>query len=256
MILAIDVGNTHVVVGVMEDLETKYSFRLQTDPKRTDAEYAVLMHQTLKLAGYGPTELEGAIISSVVPPVTALLENAVKLVCGCDAMVIGPHLDTGLKIHIDDPSSLGADLLVGAVAALHKYPAPLIIVDMGTATTVTCVDKSGAFVGGSILAGVKLSLNALSGGTSLLPNGDLNYSGKAIGANTMDCIRSGAVYGTAGMLDGLIERMDKELGGNATVVACGGLAPAIVPHCKHEMHLEDDLLLYGLGLIYRRNADK
>ena len=142
MILAIDVGNTHVVVGVMEDLETKYSFRLQTDPKRTDAEYAVLMHQTLKLAGYVPTELEGAIISSVVPPVTALLEKAVKLVCGCDAMVIGPHLDTGLKIHIDDPSTLGADLLVGAVAALDKYPAPIIIVDMGTATTVTCVDKS------------------------------------------------------------------------------------------------------------------
>ncbi len=256
MILAIDVGNTHVVVGVLEDLETKHMFRLQTNPNRTDSEYAVLMHQMLTLAGYHNTAFEGAIISSVVPPLTGLLKNAVKFVTGCDAMVIGPGLKTGLNIRIDDPATLGADLVVGAVAALHKYSAPLIVIDMGTATTVTAMDKNGSFLGGAIMAGVNLCLNALSSGTSQLPKIDLNYTGKAIGSNTIDCMRSGAVYGTAGMLDGVIERMEQELGGKATVVACGGLAPMIIPHCKHEIHLEDDLLMLGLGLIYKKNAKK
>ena len=256
MILAIDVGNTHVVVGVMENLETKNTFRMQTDPKRTDSEYAVMMNQMLTLAGYNPKDFEGAIISSVVPPVTGLLKKAVNIVTGCNAMVIGPGLKTGLNIRIDDPATLGADLVVGAVAALHKYPAPLIVIDMGTATTVTCMDKNGSFMGGAIMAGVNLALNALSSGTSQLPAIDLNYTGKAIGTNTIDCMRSGAVYGTAGMLDGLIEHMDTELGGGATVVACGGLAPMVIPHCKHKIHLEDDLLMLGLGLIYKKNAKK
>ena len=256
MILAVDAGNTHVVLGVMEDLETKQMFRLQTDPKRTDSEYAVMMHQMLTIAGYNPHDFEGAIISSVVPPLTGILKQAVKIVTNCTPMVIGPGLKTGLNIRIDDPATLGADLVVGAVAALHKYTAPLIVIDMGTATTVTCMDKNGSFLGGSILAGVNLCLNALSSGTSQLPAIDLNYTGKAIGSNTIDCMRSGAVYGTAGMLDGLIDRMQEELGGKATVVACGGLAPMIIPHCRHEIHLEDDLLMLGLGLIYKKNAKK
>lgn len=253
MILAIDVGNTHVVVGVLEDLETKHMFRLQTNAQRTDSEYAVLMHQMLTLAGYQNSQFEGAIISSVVPPITGVMKNAVKFVTGCDAMVIGPGLKTGLNIRIDDPSTLGADLVVGAVAALHKYKPPLIVIDLGTATTVTAMDKNGSFRGGAIMAGVNLCLNALSSGTSQLPKIDLNYTGKAIGSNTIDCMRSGAVYGTAGMLDGVIDRMEEELGSKATVVACGGLAPMIIPHCRHKIHLEDDLLMLGLGLIYKKN---
>jgi len=256
MILAIDVGNTHVVMGILEDLETKQMFRLQTDPKRTDSEYAVLMHQMLTVGGYKMTDFEGAIISSVVPPLTGLLKKAVKIITGCNAMVIGPGLKTGLNIRIDDPATLGADLVVGAVAALHKYTAPLIVIDMGTATTITVMDKHGSFLGGAITAGVNLSLNALSSGTSQLPSIDLNYTGKAIGSNTIDCMRSGAVYGTAGMLDGIIDRMEEELGEKATIVACGGLAPMIIPHCKHEIHLEDDLLMLGLGLIYKKNCKK
>ena len=254
MILAIDVGNTHVVMGVLDDLETKQMFRLQTNPTRTDAEYAVLMHQMLHLAGYRDNDFDGAIISSVVPPLTGILKNAVKIITGCDAMVIGPGVKTGLNIRIDDPATLGADMVVGAVAALHKYTAPMIVIDMGTATTVSVLDKNGSFIGGSILAGVNLCLNALSSGTSQLPKVDLNYSGKAIGTNTIDCMRSGAVYGTAGMLDGLIDRMEQELGETPTIIACGGLAPMIIPHCKHEIILEDDLLLLGLGLIYKKNA--
>lgn len=256
MILAIDVGNTHVVMGIMEDLETKDMFRLQTDLDRTDSEYAVLMNQMLSLGGYKGSDFEGAIISSVVPPLNGVLKRAVKLITGCNAMIVGPGLKTGLNIRIDDPATLGADLVVGAVAALHKYPTPLIVIDMGTATTVTCMDKNSSFLGGAIMAGVNLALNALSSGTSQLPSIDLNYKGKAIGTNTIDCMRSGAVYGTAGMLDGLIDRMEAELGDSATVVACGGLAPIVIPHCKHKIHLEDDLLMLGLGLIYKKNAKK
>ena len=256
MILAIDVGNTHIVMGVLEDLETKEMFRLQTNPNRTDSEYAVLMHQMLSLSGYTRNDFEGAIISSVVPPLTGILKSAVKHIIGRDAMVIGPGVKTGLNIRIDDPATLGADMVVGAVAALHKYPTPMIVIDLGTATTVSALDKNGSFIGGSIMAGVNLCLNALSSGTSQLPKIDLNYAGKAIGTNTIDCMRSGAVYGTAGMLDGLIDRMSEELGDTPTVVACGGLAKMIVPHCKHEIHLEDDLLLLGLGLIYKKNARK
>ncbi len=256
MILAVDVGNTHVVLGVLDGLETKHMFRMQTDINRTDAEYAVVMHQMLSIAGYSADDFEGAIISSVVPPLTGLLKHTVKLVTGKDALVVGPGLKTGLNIRIDDPATLGADLVAGAVAALYKYTAPLIVIDMGTATTVTCIDKNGGFLGGAIAAGVTLCLNALSAGTSQLPSVDLSYSGKAIGSNTIDCMRSGAVYGTACMLDGLIDRMQEELGGPATIVACGGLAPKITPHCRHDIHLETDLLMLGLGLIYRKNVRK
>lgn len=256
MILAIDVGNTHIVLGVLDDLETKDMFRLQTNPNRTDSEYAVFMGQMLYMAGYTKRDFEGAIISSVVPPLTGIMKSAAKLITGCDAMVIGPGVKTGLNIRIDDPATLGADMVVGAVAALHKYPTPMIVIDMGTATTLSALDKNGSFIGGSILAGVNLSLNALSSGTSQLPKIDLNYTGKAIGTNTVDCMRSGAVYGAAGMLDGLIDRMSAELGGKPTIVACGGLAQVVVPHCKHEIILEDDLLMLGLGLIYKKNARK
>lgn len=256
MILAIDVGNTHIVVGVLEDLETRHMFRLQTNPNRTDAEYAVLIHQMLTLNGYTDADFEGGIISSVVPPLTHIMKSAMKMITGCDALVIGPGVKTGLNIRIDDPATLGADMVVGAVAALHKYTAPMIIIDMGTATTMSVLDKNGSFIGGSIMAGVNLCLNALSSGTSQLPKIDLNYTGKSIGSNTIDCMRSGAVYGTAGMLDGLIERMSEELGAEPTVIACGGLAPMIVPHCRHKIQLEDDLLLLGLGLIYKKNARK
>ena len=256
MILAIDVGNTHVVMGVLEELETKDMFRLQTNPNRTDSEYAVLMNQMLSLTGYKRTDFEGAIISSVVPPLTGIMKSAIKLITGCDAMIIGPGVKTGLNIRIDDPATLGADMVVGAVAALHKYTAPMIVIDMGTATTISVLDKNGSFIGGSITAGVNLCLNALSTGTSQLPKIDLNYTGKAIGTNTVDCMLSGAVYGTAGMLDGLIDRMEEELSSKATIIACGGLAPMIIPHCRHEIILEDDLLLLGLGLIYKKNARK
>ena len=256
MILGIDIGNTQIVVGIMEGLETRHMFRMQTNINRTDAEYAVLMHQLISLSGYGDVHFDGAIISSVVPPLTDALKKAVKLVTDCEALVVGPGVKTGLNIRIDDPATLGSDMVVGAVAALHKYPAPMIIIDMGTATTVSALDKNGSFIGGSILAGVNLCLNALSSGTSQLPKIDLNYTGKAIGTNTIDCMKSGAVYGTAGMLDGIIDRMLEDLGPDTSLIACGGIAPMIIPHCRHEIKLENDLLMLGLGVIYAKNRKK
>lgn len=253
MILAVDVGNTHVVVGVLEELETKHMFRLQTDSHRTDSEYAVMMHQMLTMAGYDPTSFEGAIISSVVPPLTHAMKSAVKMVSGCNAMVIGPGLKTGLNIRIDDPATLGADLVVGAVAALHKYSAPLIVIDMGTATTVTCMDKNGSFLGGSIIAGVNLCLNALSSGTSQLPSIDLNYTGKAIGSNTIDCMRSGAVFGNAALMDGMNRRIWDELGYETPVIATGGLSREIVPQCHTAITYDSTLLLDGLRILYEKN---
>ncbi len=256
MILAVDIGNTHVCVGTLDGLETKQMYRLQTNIGRTDSEYAVLMHQLISLTGMDKQQYEGAIISSVVPQLTSVLKRAIKLVTGCDAIVVGPGVKTGLNIRIDDPGSLGADLVVGAVAALHKYDPPLILVDMGTATTMSVIDGKGCFLGGAIMAGVNLSLNALNSGTSQLPKIDLHNPGKVIGSNTDDCMKSGAVYGTACMIDGLIDRVEKELGEKATVLGTGGLAPVILRHCTHKILLEDDLLLLGLGVIYEKNIKK
>lgn len=253
MILAVDIGNTNICVGTLDGLETKNMFRLQTNTGRTDSEYAVLIHQLITLTGMCHENYEGAIISSVVPQLTGVMKSAIKLVTGRDALVVGPGVKTGLNIRIDDPASLGADMVVGAVAALHKYEPPMILIDMGTATTVSVLDKKGAFLGGAILAGVNVSMGALSSGTSQLPKIDLSNPVKVIGSNTEDCMKSGAVYGTACMIDGIIDRMEAELGEKTTVVATGGLAQVIIPHCTHEIILEDDLLMLGLGVIYAKN---
>ena len=254
MILAVDIGNTHVCVGILEGLETKQMYRLQTNTGRTDMEYAALLQQMLFLSGMKDVRYDGAIISSVVPQLTGVMKSAVRLVTGCDAMVVGPGIKTGLNIRIDDPASLGADLVVGAVAALHKYEPPLVLIDMGTATTLSVIDGKGYFLGGAIMAGVNLCLNALNSGTSQLPKIDLHNPGKVIGSNTDECMKSGAVNGTACMLDGLIDRVEKELGEKVTVVGTGGLAPVIMRHCTHDIILEDDLLLLGLGVIYAKNT--
>ena len=157
MIMVVDIGNTHVCVGTLDGLETKNMYRLQTNIGRTDSEYAVLMHQLMQLTGMDHEHYDGAIISSVVPQLTGVLKSAIKLVTGCDALVVGPGVKTGLNIRIDDPGSLGADLVVGAVAALHKHKPPLILIDMGTATTVSVLDEKGGFLGGAIMAGVNLT---------------------------------------------------------------------------------------------------
>ena len=175
------------------------------------------------------------------------------MLSGIEPMVVGPDIRSDLTVRLDDPATLGSDLLVAAVGALDIYQPPLILVDMGTATTVTVVDADGAFRGGAIIPGVQLSLSALASHTSLLPSISLDAPPRAIGTNTVDCMKSGSILGTALLLDGMIDHMESELGQQATVVATGGLARCIVPICTHEILLNEDLLLYGLAVLYEKN---
>ena len=255
MLLAIDIGNTNVVIGCLNDNhETLSLFRMVTDLKKTEDEYAAGMQTILSYNGIDCRGFEGAIISSVVPPLTELFRSAVKKLTGRHALVVGTGIKTGLNIQIEDPSTLGADLVAAAVAAVAQFPQPVIIIDMGTATTMTVVDEGNRFIGGAIVPGVALSMNALSGGTSLLHKVPLDAPKKCISGTTTACMQSGAVYGNAAMLDGMIDRFEAELGKKAAVVATGGIAGKIIPHCRHEIVYDEDLLLKGLHILYKKNT--
>ncbi len=256
MVLALDIGNTNVVVGAIEGEEILFLDRLATDRNATELEYMVQLRSVLKLNGVRPEAFEGAIVSSVVPSVTRNLRLAAEQLLKKRCLVVGPGLKTGLKINIDNPSALGADRVVDAVAAMNLYPLPLITVDMGTATTLGVVDESGTFIGGMIVPGVMVSLNALAGGTAQLPHISLDAPRQAIGRNTVDCMRNGIIYHNAAGVDGMIERIEAQLGRKCTVVMTGGLSTVIAPHCKHELILDDKLLLKGLMILYRKNTKK
>lgn len=256
MILALDIGNTHIVIGCLEGEKIKKVARMASDSLRTEYEYAVMIKQILEIDSIDNRSFEGAIISSVVPPLTATLKKAVEHITGHEPLIVGAGLKTGLNIMLENPVQLGSDLVADGVAAQAAYKLPIIIVDMGTATTITVIDESSAFLGGAIIPGVTLSMNALSSGTSQLPRVSIEAPKHCIGTNTVDSMKSGAVYGTAAMLDGMIERIEAELGSKASVVATGGLARSIVPYCKKEITCDDNLLLRGLGLIYNKNVKR
>ena len=254
MILTIDIGNSNICFGVYDKEKLQFSARAKTDPSRTETEYAIFLANVFGLHHFDASAITGAAISSVVPALTRVFTDAVSLVGKIPTVVVGPGIRTGLNIRIDEPASLGADLVCTAVGAAENFPLPAIILDLGTATKLTVVTKDRDFIGGSIMPGVLISLGALSGSTSLLPTIGLNNSRvKVIGANTVDCMMSGAVLGTAGAIDGLIERYKAELGDVPTVIACGGLAPGIIPHCKTPIKLVPSLLLDGLLAIYKKN---
>ena len=255
MILAIDVGNTNIVLGTVENDSIRTIARLRTNPGETEAEFVIKLSELLSFYKIDPEEMEGSILSSVVPAVTKPLSDAVRQLTGDEPMIVGPGIKTGLDIRIDDPGTVAGDLIVGSVAAMNCYGAPSIIIDMGTATTVIAIDGNRAFRGGAILPGVNLSYRALSSGTSLLPSIAIVPPAKVIGTNTVDCMQSGAVYGTASMLDGLIERFENELGTKCTVVATGGIASSVIPYCKREIILDNDLLLKGLSILYHKNKN-
>ena len=256
MILAVDIGNTNVVLGCMEDDKILFLERMATDRRATDMEYLVRIRSVLKYRGIDPAALEGAIICSVVPIVTMNIRPAVEQLIGKNAVVVGPGLKTGLKINIDNPGALGADRVADAVAAVNHYSVPLITIDMGTATTVGVVDETKTFIGGMIVPGVMVSLNALAGGTAQLPHISLDPPKHAIGRNTVECMQNGIIYHNAAGVDGMIERIEAQLGKKCTVVITGGLSTVIAPHCKHEMIIDPELLLKGLMILYRKNAKK
>ena len=253
MILAIDIGNTNIVMGGFVDGELSFVTRIATNPNKTEDEYATKIKSILALHQVDKHDIEGAIISSVVPPLNRVMQKAIKIVYGVEPIMVAPGLKTGINIACDNPSTVGADLIVACVAGHHLYGSPCIIVDMGTATKIMVVDKTGAFIGVSILAGVSISLKALSSGTAQLPQISLEAPKSAIGKNTIDCMQSGAVYGNAAMLDGMIDRFNEELGAELPVIATGGFSSIIVPHCKHDITLDENLLLKGLYILYQKN---
>ena len=253
MILAIDVGNTNIVLGMIENGEILNVVRIHTDLRETGTEYAIKLRQVTDFYGIDLKSFEGAIISSVVPPVTESLRLAVESLIGKKPRIAAPGMKTGMNVRIDDPSTMAGDLVVGSVAAIACYGAPLIVIDMGTATTMVLIDNEGSYRGGAIIPGIKLSYGALSSGTSLLPDIAILPPKKVIATNTVDSMRSGAVYGTAAMLDGMIDRMEKEIGYPCTVVATGGLARTVVQNCSRDIIYDADLLLKGLWVLYDRN---
>ena len=254
MILAVDIGNSNIVLGGIQGDTIAFEARLRTEPTKTSDEYCIDVKIILDVYGFKREDVEGAIISSVVPQVLNSIKTAIKKLTGKTALVVGPGLKTGLNIRVENPSQTGADLVVGSVAALREHKPPLIVVDMGTATTMTVLDESGALIGGCICPGVKISLDALTERTALLPGLQLDQPRKAIGRNTIDCMRSGIMMGNACMLDGMVRRMEEELGQKATIVITGGIAKFVAPQCKTSMIYDKDLLLKGLAFLYRENA--
>ncbi|MBQ1678826.1 MAG: type III pantothenate kinase [Oscillospiraceae bacterium] len=256
MILAIDIGNSNIVLGCIENGTILFEARLATDRIKTSDQYCAELKTMLELFHVDPQAVEGSIVASVVPLVQQVIVLAVERLTGRPCLTVGPGLKTGLNIKIDNPAQAGSDLIVGAVAGIERYGAPLCIIDLGTATTICVVDQEGAFRGGAIAPGVMLSLNALSSGTAQLPGISLEKPRRAIGTNTVDSMRSGLLLGSAAMLDGMVERMEEELGCPLKVVATGGLAKFIAPLCKREMTVDENLLLTGLELLYRKNTQR
>ena len=254
MILAVDIGNSNIVIGGIEGKNILFEARLRTDATKTSDEYCVDLKNILDIYGVKAGDLEGAIVASVVPQVLNSIKTAIRKLTGKTALVVGPGLKTGLNIKVENPSQTGADLVVGAVAALREHKSPMIVIDMGTATTMIVLDETGAFIGGAISPGVKISMDALTDRTALLPGLQLDQPKKAIGRNTIDCMRSGIMLGTACMIDGMVERMEAELGCKTTVVATGGIAKFIIPMCKTPMIYDKDLIIKGLAALYRDNA--
>ena len=253
MILAVDIGNSNIVVGGMEGHKIIFEARVRTDATKTSDEYCIDLKNILDIYGVDRGSVEGAIIASVVPQVLNSIKTAVKKLTGKNSLVVGPGLKTGLNIKIENPSQTGADLVVGAVAALREHKPPMIVIDMGTATTMMVLDETGAFIGGSISPGVRISQEALTNGTALLPGLQLDAPRKVIGRNTIDCMKSGIIFGTAAMLDGVIDRITRELGEKPVVVATGSLSEVIVPNCRQKIILDKYLLLKGLRIIYLKN---
>lgn len=253
MLLAIDIGNTNLVIGCIENDKILFKARIATDRLRTSDQYGVEIKNMLEAYGVQIQDIDDCIISSVVPPVFHSVRTGVIKVIGKQPMVVGPGLKTGLSIHVDVPSQVGSDRIVIAVAALAEYKAPLILMDLGTATTIDIVEPENKYLGGVIFPGVKISLDALTSRAAQLPAISLDRPKHVIGKNTVDCMRSGMLYGTASMIDGLIDRIEEELGHSSTIIATGGMAQFITPLCKRKIILEKDLLLKGLNIIYKKN---
>jgi len=253
MLLAIDIGNTNIVIGGIQDSQILFEARIATDHIKTSDQYGVEIKNILSLFDVRPEEIQDCIISSVVPPVFNSVCTGLVKIIHKEPMVVGPGIKTGLNIQMDTPSQVGSDRIVIAVAALAEFEPPLILLDLGTATTIEVVGEGSTYLGGCIIPGVRVSLEALTSHTAQLPGISLDRPRRVIGKNTVDCMRSGIMYGTAAMLDGMLDRVEEELGYSTTVIATGGMAQFIVPLCRREIQVDRDLLLKGLNVLYLKN---
>ena len=255
MILTIDIGNTHTKLGsVDKDMNVNMICRIPTDRDDTTDGYIARIKQIFDVKGVAAGGFEAVVISSVVPPVTAAIKGAIKTITGLDPLILGQNLNSDMDIKIPG-GVIAPDLLATAVAAKDEYPLPCVIINMGTATTITVVDEKGSYTGGAILPGVSTSLNALTDKTSLLPGIEIEAPSKAIADETVDSMKSGIVYGSAGAIDGIIDHFEEEMGGAAaSIVATGGLGKLIGKYCRHNIILDDDLLLKGLYSAWEKNG--
>jgi len=255
VIVTIDIGNASIVVCCVENGERLTRFSLAADKNRTADEYTALMDLLARAKGVELSAAAGAIIASVVPQLTEITAQAVEQCTGKRPLILGPGVRSGLNIRMDSPTELGSDLVAAAVSAAERYPLPCILIDMGTATAVGVIDGKGAYIGGMICPGIAISQNSLARSASQLPDVSLGQPRRVIGKNTRDSMQSGLIYGAAAMLDGVIQRIEGELGEQArTVVATGEKAGVILKHCtRGDIVLDDDLVMHGLWKIWCRN---
>ena len=253
MTLAVDIGNTNIVIGGFVQNEFQFIERISTNRQATTLEFSVSIRTILQLHDVDASAIDGAILSSVVPSLTTVLSHAVQKTVQVTPLIVSPGIKTGLSICVEHPEQVGSDRVVDAVAAAAAYPLPVLVIDMGTATTCSVIDAQHRFLGGIIMAGMQTSLDALVTRTSQLPKISFDPPKQMIGTNTIDCIKSGLLYGTASCLDGIITRTEEALGTPVTTVITGGLAHLVLPYCKQTLHYDPDLLLNGLILLYQAN---
>ena len=254
MVLTVDIGNSNIALGGFDGDNAVFTAHIATNTLETEDEYACKLLSVLSLYGIDKNKIDGSVISSVVPQLNVTVKNALRFLLNIEPLVVGPGVKTGISIRCDSPSSVGADLICASVAAHYIYERPALIVDLGTATKMTVVDGSGAFIGTSIMTGIAMGLDALSNGTAQLPKVSLEAPERIIAKNTVDCIKSGAIYGHASMIDGMIGRIKEEFGSDLSVIITGGYAKAVLPYCKQKLTLDELLILKGLNLIYKRNC--
>ncbi|MGL5972893.1 MAG: type III pantothenate kinase [Oscillospiraceae bacterium] len=255
MVLAIDIGNSNIVIGGYQQKELQFDFRLCTDTNKTEFEYSYSIKNILDISGINIQDIKGCIISSVVPQISYIVKDAIKIIHDIKIIMVEPGIKTGVNIKIDNPAQLGSDLLCTAVGVISRYSLPAIVVDLGTATKFTAIDSNKNLLGGSIIPGVSVSLDALISKTAQLPYISLEAKGDitTIGTNTIDCMRSGVVLGTACTIDGMVKKYKKVLGDNVTVIGCGGLVSSILPYCEEKLIYDKNLILNGLIDLYYKN---
>ncbi|MBE6650051.1 MAG: type III pantothenate kinase [Ruminococcaceae bacterium] len=253
MILTVDIGNTVITLGGFESDKLVFVSRISSSLERTDDEYAVSILDAFRLHKVSSSDIAGVIVASVVPPLNSVIEKAIRFVLNETPLFVGPGIKTGIGIRCDIPSSVGADLIAASVGAHYVYGSPSLIIDIGTATKMTVVNNKGEFIGTSIIPGVLMGLDALSGGTAQLPKVSLEVPTGVICKNTADCMRSGVMYGNASLIDGMIERIISEFGEQLDIIATGELASLIIPLCSHNIFIDEHLVLKGLNLLYKKN---